>query len=65
MKPNWENAPEWAKWLAMDSRGDWWWYAEEPQVGLCQWRHPWLSWVKEAGNLGAEKHWKETLERRP
>jgi len=30
MKPEWKDAPPWAKWLAMDNNGDWWWYENEP-----------------------------------
>lgn len=26
MKPDWKDAPEWAKWLAMDANGQWYWY---------------------------------------
>lgn len=32
MKPSWDEAPEWAKWLAMDADGDWYWYLNEPKV---------------------------------
>ena len=31
MKPDWEDAPEWANWLAMDGDGYWEWYADEPE----------------------------------
>ena len=30
MKPSWDDAPEWAQWLAMDEDGRWWWYEEKP-----------------------------------
>lgn len=30
MKPSWSTAPEWAKYLAMDSSGGWCWFSEEP-----------------------------------
>ena len=30
MRPAWKDAPEWARWLAMDEDGSWWWYAERP-----------------------------------
>lgn len=33
MKPNWDEAPEWAKWLAMDVSGVWWWSEREPVLG--------------------------------
>ena len=32
MKPDWKDAPAWANWLAMDSDGEWYWYALEPSI---------------------------------
>jgi len=32
-KPNWNDAPPWADWLAMDSDEQWYWHAYEPQLG--------------------------------
>jgi hypothetical protein len=29
-KPKWEDAPDWANYLAQDSCGRWYWYKEEP-----------------------------------
>lgn len=31
MKPSWDDAPDWASWLAMDEDGIWHWYATEPE----------------------------------
>lgn len=28
--PDWKRAPAWAKFVAMDSSGAWWWYEERP-----------------------------------
>lgn len=30
MKPDWKDAPEWAKWLAMDADGIWTWFQKKP-----------------------------------
>lgn len=30
MKPSWDDAPEWANWLAMDGDGRWVWYDNKP-----------------------------------
>ena len=30
MKPSWNDAPEWAQYLAKDRSGVWWWYECEP-----------------------------------
>jgi len=32
MKPSWNDAPDWANWLAMQPTGDWYWYMTEPFV---------------------------------
>jgi len=32
MKPDWKDAPDWAKYLAQDSGSNWWWYAEKPRA---------------------------------
>lgn len=34
MKPDWKYAPDWAKFLAQDEDGSWFWYEAEPIVGL-------------------------------
>lgn len=30
MKPDWSASPSWAKYLAQDPDGEWWWYEERP-----------------------------------
>jgi hypothetical protein len=60
MKPNWKDAPDFARYLAMDGNGDWYWYEAEPQMGEIGWgvdngRHC------HAGN----GDWRSTLEERP
>lgn len=39
-KPDWEDAPEWAKYLAQDKDGDWWWYEYTPDQGKNSWDLP-------------------------
>lgn len=40
MKPNWQYAPTWANYLAMDPSGEWWWYEFEPTFdGAAWWSH--------------------------
>lgn len=29
--PSWDDAPKWARYLAQDSDGAWWWYEKKPQ----------------------------------
>jgi len=31
MKPDWNNAPSWANWLAQDECGQWFWHELEPE----------------------------------
>lgn len=60
MKPDWKDAPEWAKWVAMDDDGDWYWYEEEP-IPMN------LNFVRSAGRmaLAAKPFWRGTLEAKP
>ena len=36
-KPSWDDAPEWANWLAMDIDGAWWWHNSKPVYSLGEW----------------------------
>lgn len=66
MKPIWNDAPQWARWLAMDATGRWWWYAEKPRRGFGDsWRNPWGTRVQEAGFTPGRTGWSATLEQRP
>ncbi len=61
MKPSWDDAPEWAQWLAMDAYGEWYWYEEKPEDGDTVW-----IWRKGFMEMAARsKGWVETLEPRP
>lgn len=37
MKPDWNDAPEWAEWLAMDADGQYWWFEKEPKFEDEEW----------------------------
>lgn len=62
MKPNWNDAPEWANWLAMDEDGDWYWYEDEPVIGYDVWRNFAITRHEKAKEVGT--HWKSSLEQR-
>lgn len=66
MKPTWNNAPSWARYLAMDRVGEWYWYDHKPIAGTVSWfygedegRHEF------AGNTPLLNDWTDTLEARP
>lgn len=60
MKPSWDDAPEWANWLAMDDNGVWYWHDEKPL-----WRYD--EWVSDGFMIVASKSQGGgvTLEARP
>ena len=72
-KPNWDDAPDWAEWLAQDADGEWAWFREPPhldQNGSKTWivsnpdGQPLPTWVK-AGSGKTNPNWRKTLEPKP
>lgn len=59
MKPDWKDAPAWAKWLAMDGCGSWYWHEDKPEYGHNGWVSGGL--IK----LIRDPLWENTLEERP
>lgn len=61
-KPDWNDAPKWANYVAMDESGEWWWFENEPSPGRDEWK-------VDAGDVDAAalsfENWKDTLEKRP
>lgn len=37
LKPSWDDAPEWANWVAMDKDGSWWWHDHKPAIKEGHW----------------------------
>lgn len=69
MKPDWNDAPVWAKCLACDEDGNWYWYEEVPYC-ICdegKWSIPISDEFDYAGCTSGEicENWQETLEQRP
>ena len=63
-KPNWNNAPEWAQWVAQDADGQWTWYDRKPmQFNTHIWYNDSQYFV--AYNDEANNNWQKTLEERP
>lgn len=62
MKPDWKDAPEWARYLAMDKDGSWYWYEEEP----LKLTHIWADTDGQCSYATFHPpHWKSSLEQRP
>ena len=71
-RPSWNDAPEWAQWLAQDGDGDWWWYECPIEVDDLDEEE----WVEEhgvdgrlvratSGTTPSGHDWRDTLEPRP
>lgn len=69
-KPSWDDAPEWAQWLAQNESGTWLWFRREPYIAFdeswdCnpdpEYNRAWQ--VAEHGR--PNPNWRDTLEQRP
>jgi hypothetical protein len=56
-KPDWADAPDWANWCAMDSKGNWFWYFQKPFVSGDLWVL--------AFRTSPTRYWMHTLQERP
>ena len=61
-KPSWEDAPEWAEWLAQDEDGEWKWLAGLPGKYVDGWTAVKIKGCCKGIALG---DWRDTLEKRP
>jgi len=62
-KPDWKDAPEWAKYLAMDESGRWVWYEQQPYIGSQS--GVWMCNGKYGFDDEIIPSWEKTLEARP
>lgn len=60
MKPDWKDAPKWARWLAMDQDERWFWHETKPEKSIWSWQSS-----GEVATAGEVPAWDESLERRP
>lgn len=66
MKPDWKDAPEWAKYLSMDEDGEWYWFENKPAIFGDLWRTHHESDGKYCRSTDVSRvNWKESLEPRP
>lgn len=61
-KPSWNDAPEWAEWLAQDEDGEWKWLAGLPGKYVDGWTAVKIKGCCKGLALG---DWRDTLEKRP
>jgi hypothetical protein len=65
-KPDWNDAPEWAQWMAQDKGGEWYWYEHKPK--LMHARHEVDYSVRSESRCQLAREipgWDKTVERRP
>lgn len=66
-KPSWDDStPPWAKWLAQDADGAWYWYSERPHVSTSNpvWMRSPTSKFERAGWSSSSHAWRTSLEPR-
>lgn len=61
MKPSWDDAPEWANYMAMDDNEDWHWYEKKPDWSESE--KEWLTFGKY--EKAFVKYGNGTMEKRP
>ncbi len=64
-KPDWKDAPEWAKWLAQDGNGSWWFYEVKVTHNGDSFVNPACRGNEKAAVGKVIGDWRKTLERRP
>jgi len=66
LKPNWDNAPEWAKYWTVDNDGKCWWFECMPGISDNDnyWTEPSPYGKTKADKTSCET-WRESLEERP
>jgi hypothetical protein len=57
-RPNWDDAPYWANWLACDKYSGWHWHKNKPFIDVS-------GWESDYKFLTSNENWKETLQQRP
>lgn len=64
---NWDDAPIWANWHAVDEDGEGWWYELEPAVQKNEWLVEGITFGegKRSVFTGFNPNWKESLRERP
>lgn len=61
-KPDWSDAPDWARYLAQDKDGEWWWYEHMPEKCRENWQ---LNRCIGKSEKAYKEAWTISLEERP
>ena len=68
MKPKWKDAPKEAKYMAMDSDGEWHWFAKKPiseiYISVLPLEGVWMG-MSRLYEKPCIKGWEKSLEKRP
>lgn len=67
-KPSWDDAPEWAQWLAQDEDGPHYWFETEPHTTTDRHGRYWQAERGRVQRISKENpnpNWRDTLEQRP
>jgi hypothetical protein len=64
IRPNWEDAPEWANFCAKNLTGEWAWYEKEPSMQYGDISTKWTTDGKTVVVID-NTDWKDTLQQRP
>ena len=62
-KPDWKDAPEWARYVAQDADKSWFWHQKEPRLRARDWASD--GRILGCGKPDPDESWMDTLERRP
>ena len=60
--PPWSEAPPWAKYIAQDETGEWWWYEKEPVPRKDGWDDTTTQSMSQSYKC---PNWRDTLQKRP
>ena len=63
MKPDWKDAPEWARWLCWDSTCGWAWHEYAPELMSHGQNDEW--WINVGGRVAVVAHGRPLIEARP
>jgi len=65
MIPSWKDAPEWAECLAQNSDGEWYWWNDEPSLGVSRWIINDRAYLKVIARIGLPNpNWRYMLQHR-